>query len=841
MSSAPPFVRTILRLLLALSLAFSMCIPFPVGKAHAAESDSPAAENGVGGDDASSVESDVAQQSDDSANSIIPQASSSSDPIVDWTTCGTARWMIDAKGCLTIAPLEGQESGELADWGETPPWYDTYRRLIASVETVGAVTSLTTRGMFNDCSSLASLDLSSFDTSSATDMRGMFHGCSSLASLDLSSFDTSSATDMRGMFHGCSSLASLDLSSFDTSKVRYMGECYMGDYGSNDWYDEGMFAGCESLASLDLSSFDTSNVTDMSFMFDNCESLASLDLSSFDTSKVAGMRGMFFECESLASLDLSSFDTSSVTDMRSMFTLCQSLASLDLSSFDTSRVRYMGHKEPGTNIGGMFALCGSLASLDLSSFDTSNVTDMSCMFYDCSSLASLDLSSFDTSKVGYGKKVNMFVDCTWLRTIKVGEDFSFENCYKPRTPSKSFGYTGLWVSSADGKAYEPDAIPNYTAATYTAQRNPGADRIDISSAYVYKIPDQTYTGSAIEPAVRVTLNDHRLTAGYDYEVVYADNTQAGTATVVINGIQVFTGQITCTFQILPKNPEIPDPVAHTITYVLNGGVNAAGNPATFTEGSEIALAAPTKSGYEFAGWYADAAFTTKVESIPTDARADITLYAKWIEKEAPNPSPEPTFPDVDYSSWYGDAVTFVASKGLITGYSDSGLFGVGDALTRAQLATILYRNANPGALPDFKPGNATGMPDVESHVWYTAGVNWAVKNGVINGYADDEGNRIAFGPDDPVTFEQLVTVLANLSAGEGDLPDESGAMEALRPFRDHWTVSAWARPSMAWAAERGLVSGYDEPAGKYLRPGENVARERVAVVLMRAFDLGILE
>ena len=46
---------------------------------------------------------------------------------------------------------------------------------------------------------------------------------------------------------------------------------------------------------------------------------------------------------------------------------------------------------------------------------------------------------------------------------------------------------------------------------------------------------------------------------------------------------------------------------------------------------------------------------------------------------------------------------------------------------------------------------------------------------------------------------------------------------------------------MAWAAERGLVSGYDEPAGKYLRPGENVARERVAVVLMRAFDLGILE
>ena len=709
-----------------------MCIPFPVGKAHAAESDSPAAENGVDGDDAGSVESDVAQQSDDSANSIIPQASSSSDPIVDWTTCGTARWTIDAKGCLTIAPLEGQESGELADWGETPPWHDTYRGLITSAETVGAVTSLTTRGMF--------------------------YGCSSLASLDLSSFDTSSVTDMRGMFNDCSSLASLDLSSFDTSKVRYM--C---DYSSDsDRPSEGMFEGCSKLASLDLSSF----------------------------------------------------DTSSVTDMRGMFCACESLASLDLSSFDTSKVRYMGLREYGSDSGGMF--------------------------YDCSSLTSLDLSSFDTSKVGYGKMVNMFSGCEWLRTITLGEDFSLEYCYKPQTPSKSYGYTGLWVSSADGKAYEPDAIPSNTAATYTAQRIPGADRIDISSAYVYKIPDQTYTGSAIEPAVAVQLTfDRRLAPGYDYEVVYADNVQVGMATVVIKGIRDCTGQITCTFRILPKNPGIPGPVAHTITYVLNGGVNAAGNPATFTEGSEIALAAPTKSGYEFAGWYADAAFTTKVESIPTDARADVTLYAKWIEKEAP--SPEPTFPDVDYSSWYGDAVTFVAGKGLITGYSDSGLFGVGDALTRAQLATILYRNANPDALPDLKPSNATGMPDVESHAWYTAGVNWAVENGVINGYADDEGNRVAFGPDDPVTFEQLVTVLANLSAGEGDLPDESGTMEALRPFRDRWTVSAWARPSMAWAAERGLVSGYDEPEGKYLRPGENVARERVAVVLMRAFDLGILE
>ena len=46
---------------------------------------------------------------------------------------------------------------------------------------------------------------------------------------------------------------------------------------------------------------------------------------------------------------------------------------------------------------------------------------------------------------------------------------------------------------------------------------------------------------------------------------------------------------------------------------------------------------------------------------------------------------------------------------------------------------------------------------------------------------------------------------------------------------------------MAWAAQKGLVAGYDEPDGKPLRPSENISRERAVVILMRAFELGILE
>ena len=78
-------------------------------------------------------------------------------------------------------------------------------------------------GMFSDCESLTSLDLSSFDTSMVTDMRRMFEDCKSLTSLDLSNFDTAKVT--KGMFWGCQSLTYLDPVEF----LKFFVEEYEGD------------------------------------------------------------------------------------------------------------------------------------------------------------------------------------------------------------------------------------------------------------------------------------------------------------------------------------------------------------------------------------------------------------------------------------------------------------------------------------------------------------------------------------------------------------------------------------------------------------------------------------
>ena len=231
-------------------------------------------------------------------------------------------------------------------------------------------------------------------------MNGMFQNCSSLTSLDLgNNFDTSSVTNMSSMFYNCTSLTSLELGdSFNTSKVTNM---------------NGMFQNCSSLTSLDLKDkFDTSNVTDMYSMFKNCSSLTSLELGvNFDTSKVKNMSYMFSSCSRLTNLDLGdSFDTSKVTDMRFMFSDCSSLTSLDLGEeFNTSNVTYMYY---------MFQNCSSLTSLNLgNSFDISAVPDMSSIFSGCSALNTFSGKLKLNASNAATTMSDMFYGCKALKTV----------------------------------------------------------------------------------------------------------------------------------------------------------------------------------------------------------------------------------------------------------------------------------------------------------------------------------------------------------------------------------------------------------------------------------------
>lgn len=234
--------------------------------------------------------------------------------------------------------------------------------------------------MFSKCTSLETLDLSSFNTEKVTNMLAMFEGSMSLRTIKLpKGFIGSNVTNLNATFRGCASLTELDLSGSNAEKVKDMG---------------GMFYGCVALSNLNLSGFKTGSVTDMPYLFSSCQSLESLDLSGFNTENVTSMESMFSQCSSLRSLDLSSFNTSKVIDMHLMFFKCTNLESIDLSSFDTENLQRMAH---------MFSSCTKLAMLDLSSFATPNMTSMLSAFQYCKNLKAIYVTSaFTTDKVTEG-------------------------------------------------------------------------------------------------------------------------------------------------------------------------------------------------------------------------------------------------------------------------------------------------------------------------------------------------------------------------------------------------------------------------------------------------------
>ena len=124
------------------------------------------------------------------------------------------------------------------------------------------------------------------------------------------------------------------------------------------------------------------------------------------------------------------------------------------------------------------------------------------------------------------------------------------------------------------------------------------------------IADLTYTGNALEPAPVVTYNSMTLNAGTDYTVSYADNTNAGTATLTITATALnnnYTGSASKTFNILKADAAITNPTVKTgLVYtaeaqpLLNAGTVQGGEMQYSLDGTTYA---PTVSTGTDAGTY----------------------------------------------------------------------------------------------------------------------------------------------------------------------------------------------------------------------------------------------
>lgn len=194
---------------------------------------------------------------------------------------------------------------------------------------------------------------------------------------------------------------------------------------------------------------------------------------------------------------------------------------------------------------------------------------------------------------------------------------------------------------------------------------------------------------------------------------------------------------------------------------------------------------------------------------------DITISSVWQ-----NP-----FTDIQKKDWFYSAVSFANTRSIFDG-SSATKFAPDEAMTRGMLVTVLWRMCGK-PLADER----SNFTDIKYSDWYSESVAWAYQYGITNGISNT-----MFAPNDPVTREQLVTLvdrfLINIDCNGGYTWNSTGPLKYLKSYTDFRTISDYANNSMAWAVHMGIIKGY---TGNLLSPQNHATRAEVATIIERIY------
>ena len=117
-----------------------------------------------------------------------------------------------------------------------------------------------------------------------------------------------------------------------------------------------------------------------------------------------------------------------------------------------------------------------------------------------------------------------------------------------------------------------------------------------------------------------------------------------------------------------------------------------------------------------------------------------------------------------------------------------------------------------------------GFEDVADGQWYTEVIRWAVSEKIMEGHSD-----VAFGPNDPITREQLAVILYRYAAYKSYDVTAKGDPSS---FTDASKISGWAYEAMEWACGT-LMGGNGDGT---INPTGNSRRCEFATMIMRFIE-----
>ncbi|SHH91469.1 S-layer homology domain-containing protein [Sporobacter termitidis DSM 10068] len=174
------------------------------------------------------------------------------------------------------------------------------------------------------------------------------------------------------------------------------------------------------------------------------------------------------------------------------------------------------------------------------------------------------------------------------------------------------------------------------------------------------------------------------------------------------------------------------------------------------------------------------------------------------------------FPDVPADSWAGADISKAVELGVMTGY-DSGLFGYGDKVTRAQFTVMLTRLFHWDLVSPDKP---TFTDNADTTAWYYSNIETAVKNGAV------AADSAAFRPNDNITREEMAIMLVR---GLGYTTLAGSLKNISLPFTDVTNNKTF----IAMAYEFGIINGTTTTT---FTPSGSASREEAAAMMVRLND-----
>lgn len=242
---------------------------------------------------------------------------------------------------------------------------------------------------------------------------------------------------------------------------------------------------------------------------------------------------------------------------------------------------------------------------------------------------------------------------------------------------------------------------------------------------------------------------------------------------------------------------------HTITFKNSDGTEI--DSAKYESGTMVDLVKhiPEKDGYKFEGWYTDAELTNKVTSIKlTD---DTTLYAKWVVSDGETVIAKPDYkPGILTDEHYA----YIVGR-------DGGMIAPESDITRAEVATIIYRLLNEDERNNAKT-NENVFTDVNDGDWFNTAVSTLAGLKLVNGRTAD-----TFAPNAYITRAELATIFARMVEVKYDgkimFSDVSGH---------------WAESYINEAATAKWIVGYDG----LFRPDDNITRAEVMTLVNRVLN-----